>query len=146
MGHLATRLSPAITNSVTLRTPFSLKAETVRWPVILSTVPLKASWSFWDKTISIIIPQRFGKFWERLSKDEVWIGTISQRKRGLEFCEWFIIPPIEDMHIMYRFRIVVLWAKKHDDVASKLHLFIYFLNFRESFLFMEIFFLGLILI
>lgn len=52
MGHLATRLSPAVTNSETLRTPFSLKAETVLGPVILSTVPLKASWSFWDRTIS----------------------------------------------------------------------------------------------
>ena len=43
VGHLETRLSPAMTNSETLRTPFSLKAETVRGPVILSTVPLNAS-------------------------------------------------------------------------------------------------------
>lgn len=43
VGHLATRLSPAVMNSETLRTPFSLKAETVLGPVILSTVPLKAS-------------------------------------------------------------------------------------------------------
>lgn len=42
VGHLETRLSPAITNSLTLRTPFSLKAETVRGLVILSTVPLNA--------------------------------------------------------------------------------------------------------
>lgn len=52
VGHLETRLSPATMNSVMLRTPFSLRAETVRGAVILSTVPLKASWSFWDSTIS----------------------------------------------------------------------------------------------
>jgi len=52
VGHLETRLSPATMNSVMLRTPFSFRAETVRGAVILSTVPLKASWSFWDSTIS----------------------------------------------------------------------------------------------
>jgi hypothetical protein len=54
VGHLETRLSPARMNSLTLRTPFSLKAETVRGPVILSTVPLNASWIFCDRTISPI--------------------------------------------------------------------------------------------
>lgn len=57
VGHLATRLSPARTNSDTLRTPFSLKAETVRGPVIRSTVPLKASCSLCVSTIlSLYLP------------------------------------------------------------------------------------------
>ena len=58
VGHLETRLSPAVMNSGTLRTPFSLKAETVRGPVILSTGPLKASWSFCVRTISRTMMKR----------------------------------------------------------------------------------------
>lgn len=52
VGHLETRLSPAMMNSVILSTPFSLNAETVRGFVILSTVPLNASWNFCESTIS----------------------------------------------------------------------------------------------
>jgi hypothetical protein len=55
VGHFDTKLSPASTNSSGVSTPFSLKADTVRGPVILSTAPLRASWSLCDSTISWVL-------------------------------------------------------------------------------------------
>lgn len=78
VGHLATRLSPAVMNSETLRTPFSLKAETVLGPVILSTVPLKASWSFWERTIF------------SLSHWNFWQNMKGKNERKNKFCELWI--------------------------------------------------------
>lgn len=87
VGHLETRLSPARINSLMLRTPFSLKAETVRGLVIRSTVPLNASWIFCDSTIS---PWNSPEPLSELGFPEIW-WTVRRncRKQQLSTCAEF---------------------------------------------------------
>ena len=81
VGHLETRLSPARMNSETLKTPFSLNAETVRGPVILSTVPLNASWILWENTIFFEFP------------NSIWIKIREENRNTIEDEDWNPIDP-----------------------------------------------------